>query len=42
MGDAALAGDGAAAVMLMVDEGRVGLEDPIGRWLPELAAPLSA
>jgi CubicO group peptidase (beta-lactamase class C family) len=29
----------AAAVMLLVDEGRVGLEDPIGRWLPELAAP---
>ena len=30
----------AAAVMLLVDEGRVGLEDPIGRWLPELAAPV--
>ena len=30
----------AAAVMLLVDEGRVGLEDPIGRWLPELAAPM--
>ena len=30
----------AAAVMLLVDEGRVGLEDPVGRWLPELAAPM--
>ena len=29
----------AAAVMLLVDEGRIGLEDPIGKWLPELAAP---
>jgi CubicO group peptidase (beta-lactamase class C family) len=29
----------AAAVMLLVDEGRVALADPIARWLPELAAP---
>jgi CubicO group peptidase (beta-lactamase class C family) len=29
----------AAAVMLLVDEGRLGLEDPISRWLPELAEP---
>ena len=25
--------------MLLVDEGRVALDDPIARWLPELAAP---
>ncbi len=29
----------AAAVLLLVEEGRLGLDDPIGRWLPELAAP---
>jgi CubicO group peptidase (beta-lactamase class C family) len=29
----------AAAVMLLVDEGRVALSDPVGRWLPELASP---
>ncbi|HEX3907949.1 MAG TPA: serine hydrolase domain-containing protein, partial [Mycobacteriales bacterium] len=29
----------AVAVMILVDEGRVGLDDPISRWLPELAAP---
>jgi CubicO group peptidase (beta-lactamase class C family) len=29
----------AAAAMLLVDEGRIALEDPIGKWLPELAAP---
>ena len=29
----------AAAVMLLVGEGRVQLDDPIGRWLPELASP---
>jgi CubicO group peptidase (beta-lactamase class C family) len=29
----------AAAVMLLVDEGRVQLDDPIARWLPELASP---
>ncbi|MFE0425704.1 serine hydrolase domain-containing protein [Streptomyces sp. NPDC058953] len=29
----------AAAVMLLVDEGRFGLDDPVERWLPELAAP---
>jgi CubicO group peptidase (beta-lactamase class C family) len=28
-----------AALMLLVDEGRVGLEDPVARWLPELAEP---
>jgi CubicO group peptidase (beta-lactamase class C family) len=29
----------AAAVMLLVDDGLVKLDDPIGRWLPELASP---
>ncbi|WP_352244155.1 serine hydrolase domain-containing protein [Lentzea sp. NBRC 105346] len=29
----------AAAVMLLVDDGVLRLDDPIGRWLPELAAP---
>src|SRR5438067_602785 len=29
----------AAAVMLLVDEGLVALDDPVARWLPELASP---
>src|SRR6266545_1129386 len=29
----------AAAVMILVDEGLVLLDDPIARWLPELASP---
>jgi CubicO group peptidase (beta-lactamase class C family) len=29
----------AAAVMLLVDEGRLALDDPIARWLPELSSP---
>jgi CubicO group peptidase (beta-lactamase class C family) len=29
----------AAGVMLLVDDGLVALDDPIGNWLPELAAP---
>lgn len=29
----------AAAVMLLVDDGRIALDDPIARWLPELAEP---
>src|SRR4051812_37072907 len=29
----------AAAVMLLVDEGLVALDDPLARWLPELASP---
>ena len=28
----------AAAVMILVDDGRVALEDPVERWLPELAS----
>ncbi|MGC0416691.1 serine hydrolase domain-containing protein [Embleya sp. AB8] len=29
----------AAATMLLVDDGRLAMDDPIDRWLPELAAP---
>ncbi|MEU0372160.1 serine hydrolase domain-containing protein [Streptomyces sp. NPDC006283] len=29
----------AAAVMMLVEEGRVTLADPVGEWLPELASP---
>ena len=28
----------AAAVMMLVDDGRVALDDPVERWLPELAS----
>src|SRR4051794_693370 len=30
----------AAAVLLLVEDGTVALDDPIERWLPELAAPV--
>jgi CubicO group peptidase (beta-lactamase class C family) len=30
----------AAAVMLLVDDGTIGLDDPVDSWLPELAAPM--
>jgi CubicO group peptidase (beta-lactamase class C family) len=30
----------AAAVLTLVDDGRLALDDPIGRWLPELANPM--
>jgi CubicO group peptidase (beta-lactamase class C family) len=30
----------AAAVMMLVDDGRIALDDPVGRWLPELASPV--
>lgn len=30
----------AAATMLLVEDGLVALDDPISRWLPELAAPM--
>ncbi|MFF2503724.1 serine hydrolase domain-containing protein [Streptomyces sp. NPDC058067] len=30
----------AAAVMMLVDEGRIGLDDPVDRWLPEIAKPV--
>ncbi|HLJ99064.1 MAG TPA: serine hydrolase domain-containing protein [Streptosporangiaceae bacterium] len=30
----------AAAVMLLVDDGRIALDDPVDRWLPELASPM--
>ncbi|MWA15535.1 serine hydrolase domain-containing protein [Streptomyces sp. BA2] len=29
----------AAAVMMLVEEGRIGLDDPVREWLPELASP---
>ena len=30
----------AAAVMMLVEDGRIALDDPVGRWLPELASPV--
>jgi CubicO group peptidase (beta-lactamase class C family) len=30
----------AAALLVLVDDGVVALDDPIGRWLPELATPV--
>jgi len=30
----------AAAVMLLAEDGRIALEDPVGQWLPELASPV--
>ncbi|GAB2965738.1 beta-lactamase family protein [Amycolatopsis acidiphila] len=29
----------AAAVLMLVEDGQVALDDPVARWLPELAAP---
>ena len=29
----------AAGVMMLVEDGRIALDDPVDRWLPELAAP---
>ena len=29
----------AAAVMILVEDGRIALDDPVGRWLPELTDP---
>src|SRR5262249_20872887 len=29
----------AAAVMMLAEDGRLALDDPVDRWLPELAAP---
>jgi CubicO group peptidase (beta-lactamase class C family) len=29
----------AAAVMMLVEDGRIAMEDPVGQWLPELASP---
>ena len=29
----------AAAVMMLVDDGRIALDSPVGQWLPELAEP---
>ncbi|EST27100.1 serine hydrolase domain-containing protein [Streptomyces niveus] len=30
----------AAAVMMLVEEGRIALDDPVDAWLPELASPM--
>jgi CubicO group peptidase (beta-lactamase class C family) len=30
----------AAAAMVLVQDGRIALDDPVARWLPELAAPM--
>ena len=30
----------AAAVMMLVDDGQIALDDPVVRWLPELAEPM--
>ena len=30
----------AAAVLMLVDDGRIALDDPVGRWLPEIADPM--
>ncbi|QHY97202.1 Esterase EstB [Streptomyces sp. S4.7] len=30
----------AAAVMTLVEDGRIALDDPVDRWLPELASPM--
>ncbi len=30
----------AAAVLMLVEDGRVGLDDPVEKWLPELASPV--
>jgi CubicO group peptidase (beta-lactamase class C family) len=29
----------AAAVLVLVDDGRIALDDPVGKWLPEIAEP---
>lgn len=30
----------AAAVMMLVKDGRIALDEPVGQWLPELASPM--
>jgi len=30
----------AAATMMLVEDGRIGLDEPVARWLPELASPV--
>jgi CubicO group peptidase (beta-lactamase class C family) len=32
----------AAAVMMLVEDGRIALDDPVAQWLPELASPTVA
>jgi CubicO group peptidase (beta-lactamase class C family) len=29
----------AAAVLMLIENGRIALDDPVGKWLPELASP---
>ncbi|MFJ9863729.1 serine hydrolase domain-containing protein [Streptomyces sp. NPDC101165] len=31
----------AAAVLMLVEDGRIGLDDPVDEWLPELAKPMA-
>lgn len=30
----------AAAVLMLIEDGRIAMDDPIGQWLPELATPM--
>jgi CubicO group peptidase (beta-lactamase class C family) len=30
----------AAAVLMLVEDGRIALDDPVGKWLPEIAEPV--
>src|SRR6516162_2673517 len=30
----------AAAALMLAEDGRIALDDPVGRWLPELASPV--
>jgi CubicO group peptidase (beta-lactamase class C family) len=30
----------AAAVMMLIEDGRIALADPVGQWLPEIATPV--
>src|SRR5215472_14850702 len=32
----------AAAVMMLVEDGRIALDDPVGRWLPDWRNPRSS
>ncbi|MFF5011992.1 serine hydrolase domain-containing protein [Streptomyces sp. NPDC001165] len=31
----------AAAVLMLIEDGRIGLDDPVDEWLPELAKPMA-
>jgi CubicO group peptidase (beta-lactamase class C family) len=30
----------AAAVLILIEDGRIALDDPVGKWLPEIAEPM--